>query len=166
MESNSANNHHILHYWIDFGTESIDYSISQAHLHVAFPEIKTIVSPSKIKKGHIQPQAIFLKLFKDEFPANTIHLCHVSFVSQQSKRFMLTKYRDQYFLGPDNGMFTMAFDQDQQYYKLPVDQFKSDSLREVYIPAIKKLIEMKFDIDAIFDRKETIMKMTTLQPTI
>lgn len=166
MESNSANNHHILHYWIDFGTESIDYSISQAHLHAAFPKIKTIVSPSKIKKGHIQPQAVYLKLFKDEFPAHTIHVCHVSFISTQSKRFMITKYKDQYFLGPDNGLFTMAFDENQTYYKLPVSHFRYDSLREVYIPAVKMLIEGNFEIEQLFEPKEILMKMNTLQPTV
>ena len=166
MESNSANNHHVLHYWIDFGTESIDYSICQAQLNVAFPHLKTIVSPSKIKKGHIQPQAVHLRLFKDEFPANTIHICHVSFISTQTKRFIITKYKDQYFLGPDNGMFSMAFDQDQVFYKLPVNQFKFNSLKEVYIPAIQQLFEGHFDLEKIFEPKQIMMKMHTLEPTI
>ncbi len=168
MESNSANNHHILHYWIDFGTESIDYSICQAQINAAFPHLKTIVSPSKLKKGHIQPQAVHLKLFKDEFPENTIHICHVSFISTQPKRFVLTKYRNQYFLGPDNGIFSMAFDEEepQIYYKLPVTHFKFNALREVYIPAIQAMFENDFKMDDLYETKELTMKMRTLQPTI
>lgn len=167
MESISANNQLIFHYWIDFGTESIDYSIGQAQIYSAFPHVKTIVSPSKLKKGHILPQSVHLKLFKDEFPPNTIHICHLSFMSNQPKRFVITKYKDQYFLGPDNGVFYMAFEKDNvQYFILPVDKFKYNALKEVYLPGIEMLIDSQFDLEKVFKPKETLMKMNTIQPTI
>jgi S-adenosylmethionine hydrolase len=167
MDSLSANNQLIFHYWIDFGTESIDYSIGQAQIYAAFPHVKTIVSPSKIKKGHILPQSVHLKLFKDEFPRNTIHICHLSFMSNQPKRFIIAKYKEQYFLGPDNGMFYMAFEKDNvQFFILPVDKFKYNALREVYLPGIEMLIQSNFELETAFKPKETLMKMNTIQPTI
>ncbi len=167
MDSLSANNQLIFHYWIDFGTESIDYSIGQAQIYATFPDVKTIVSPSKIKKGHILSQSIHLKLFKDEFPPNTIHICHLSFISTQPKRFILTKYKNQYFLGPDSGIFYMAFEKDDvEYFILPVDKFKYNALKEVYLPAIEMLINSNFDIENTFQPKTILMKMNTIQPTI
>lgn len=167
MESLSANNQLIFHYWIDFGTDSIDYSIGQAQIYSAFPHVKTIISPSKIKKGHIVPQSVHLKLFKDEFPANTIHICHLSFMSNQPKRFIITKYKDQYFLGPDNGVFFMAFENDEvEYFILPVDKFKYNALKEVYLPGIEMLIQSDFELAKVFQPKSVLMKMNTIQPTI
>jgi S-adenosylmethionine hydrolase len=60
----------------------------------------------------------------------------------------------------------MAFDQDQIFYKLPVNQFNFNSLKEVYIPAIQQLFEGHFDLEKIFEPKQIMMKMHTLEPTI
>ena len=151
MQSFAANNNHLIHYWVDFGTESIDFTLGQAKIYAAFPNARMIVSPSKLKKGNIQAQSIYLKQFIDQFPPNTIHICHLSFHSSQTKRFVITQINDQFLVGPDNGFFHLTIGNElHKSFILPVDKFKNNSLTEVYLPGIKMAMEGDFDLANIF----------------
>ncbi len=167
METFAANNNLLIHYWVDFGTESIDFTLGQAKIYAAFPDARIIVSPSKLKKGNIQSQSIYLKQFIEQFPPNTIHICHLSFHSSQTKRFIITKVNDQILVGPDNGFFHLSTGNDlHKYYILPVEKFTNNSLAEVYLPGITMAIEGNFDLANIFKEKTIMVKSNMMQPTI
>lgn len=167
MQSLAANNKLLIHYWVDFGTESIDFTLGQAKVYAAFPDARMIVSPSKLKKGNIQAQSIYLKQFIEQFPPNTIHICHLSFHSSQTKRFIITQIADQYLVGPDNGFFHLTTGNDMhKYYILPVDKFTNNSLTEVYLPGIKMAIDGNFELATIFKEKSVMVKSNMMQPTI
>ncbi len=167
MQSFAANNNHLIHYWVDFGTESIDFTLGQAKIYAAFPNARMIVSPSKLKKGNVQAQSIYLKQFIDQFPPNTIHICHLSFHSSQTKRFVITQINDQYLVGPDNGFFHLTIGNElHKSFILPVDKFKNNSLTEVYLPGIQMAIDGNFDLANIFKEKSIMVKSNMMQPTI
>lgn len=167
MDSFPANNQLLIHFWVDFGSDSIDFTLGQAAIYHTFPHAKLVVSPTNIKKGHIQSQSVYLKQFIDKFPPNTVHICHLTFASSQSKRFVITKVDDQYFIGPDNGFFYLTMPNDEQeYYILPVDNFRINPLTEVYLPSLKKAIENNFELSAIFKIKSIMVKPLMVQPII
>lgn len=167
METVALNKQLLIHYWSDFESNTIDFTLAQAHLYSAFPNFNIAFSPQNIKKGYVQSQAVHLQIFKDAFPAGTIHICHLAFESTQSKRFSVVKYLDQYFLGPDNGLFPLTFnDESLQYYILPVENFTFKALPEVYIPSVLSMIESDFDLEKIFKPKSIQIKLNMIQPTI
>lgn len=70
-----------------------------------------------IKENNISDAAFILKNSLEYFPENTVHLVAVKFIADRSElnkanaidnsRYLLTKYKAQYILCPDNGLFTL-----------------------------------------------------------
>lgn len=168
MDSNNVNVMPIIHYWSDFGVETIDFTISQGLLYKAFPTYQLACSPSKLKKGSINAQYVYFTQFRKVFPRNTIHICHLSFNSNQPRRFVIIHQYDQYFLGPDNGFLPLAFeDEDVDYYIIDNKDLKKSELSEVYIPAIEMLMNSNFPaLDTIFRRKEVMVRPISIKPVI
>ena len=79
MDSFDASKSELIHYWTDVGVESIEFTLAQARLYRHFPKMNIAISPSRLKKGNVMAQSIVLKQFKKQFPANTIHICDLSF---------------------------------------------------------------------------------------
>jgi S-adenosylmethionine hydrolase len=168
MDSFDASKSELIHYWTDLGTESIEFTLAQARLYRNFPKFNIAFSPSKLKKGNVMAQSIVFRQFKDYFPAGTIHICNTSFVSAQSRRFIICKLSDQLFLGPDNGLFHLGFnDPDIDYYRINNNHFDKDPLGEIYIPAIQALIEHpQKPLNELFEPKTVMLKPFFIQPVV
>ena len=140
----------LLHLLCDFEVGSPEYSVSQAQLLHAFPEFKLAISPQAIKKGHVQAQAIFLRLVRNAFPSGTIHLCHFRTLSRQPKRFVAAWNEGQLFLAPDNGVLTLLFGSEfTDYYRLNVTEPFQSPLKSAYLPEMIRLRENDFQLNAI-----------------
>lgn len=112
-----------------------------------------IVEVSCAVKPHAHNEAAFaLKSALPYFAENTIHLFAVKFLNSSetidilavdNTRYLLTKYKGQYIICPDNGLFTLidkAFN--EPVYQLYFDNEKQHSfyLRDVFIDVADKLI--------------------------
>lgn len=166
MDSAHVNKAMLIHYWTDVGIESIDFTLAQAAIHSKFPGASVAVSPSRLKKGHILAQSMYLKQFKNAFPKGTFHICHVSMKSQMPPRFMVTEYEGQFFLGPDSGLFLLGFDKTEQaYFKIPNDVYTYKSLEEIYLPTIQKIIDHNFILHNALEPKTIFQNASMIQPT-
>jgi S-adenosylmethionine hydrolase len=171
MESANGNKPKIIHYWSDARFDSVDFTIAQSKLFSDFHEYSIALSPSDIKKGHSVYQSVVLRQFMNEFPAGTIHICNLSFIAIQTKRYIIAKYNNQIFLGPDNGFFYLAFPQDQvSYFIIPTQgiPLPIKALTDIYIPTVKKILhENLFDlIESTYEPKVHMVKPLALNPTI
>lgn len=168
MDSFDASKSELIHYWTDLGTESIEFTLAQARLYRNFPKFTIAFSPSRLKKGNVMAQSIVFRQFKDYFPPGTIHICNTSFISAQSRRFIVCLYLDQLFLGPDNGLFHLGFDDpDKLYYRINNDHFDKDPLSEIYIPAIQEMIKHpQKSLEELFEPKTVMLKPFIIQPVI
>jgi S-adenosylmethionine hydrolase len=85
-----------------------------------------------IRDNNISHAAFILKSSLSDFPDDTIHLVAIKFIVDKSRlsqnqgvdnsRFLVTRYRNQYIICPDNGLFTLidaAFNEPvyQLYYE-------------------------------------------------
>ncbi|MGB4773847.1 MAG: SAM-dependent chlorinase/fluorinase [Daejeonella sp.] len=59
------------------------------------------------------PQAAFvLKNSFHYFPKNTVHLIGIDSVFNKNTRYIALKYKEHYFIGADNGIFSLLFDEE------------------------------------------------------
>lgn len=160
----------LIHLICDFRVESPDYTVAMAKMATEFPQSRTLITPQPFKKGHILGQSVFLKLVLNEFPEGTVHICRFGTMSRLPNRFVVAKHQGKFFMGPDSGLFPLYFDDDSiQYFNItPTENIHIfDPLKEVYIPALKQLIEAKMDLStAGFAAKEMMIRSSPPQPTL
>ncbi len=162
--------HPLVHLICDFRVESPDYTVAMARMATEFPNIKTLITPQPFKKGHILGQSVFLQLVLNEFPEGTVHICRFGTMSKLPNRFVITKHGGKFFMGPDSGLLPLYFgEEDIVYYNItPLDNINIfDPLKEVYIPALKRLLDAEMDIEtAGFPIKEMMIRSSPPQPTL
>ncbi len=168
MQSKGGMRHVMIHYWCDYGTQTLDFSFAQMSLNSAFPHATFVYSGLNMQRGNLVEQGILLKQFKDAFPPGTIHICHLAMPSTEPPRYVIVKYRDSYFLGPANGFMPLGFEVDLEYFIIPNDgTYKWDELKALYIPAIKLLLEdPDKDLTHIFKPKLNNPKPLWIQPIV
>ncbi len=169
MQSADGKRQLMIHYWCDYGSQSIDYTLAQASLFSAFPQSPIVYSALLMEYGNIREQAIILKQFKDAFPRGVIHICHISTKSTEPPRYMVVKYNESYFLGPANDFMQLGFELDElEYYIIPNDGTnKWNTLKDIYIPAAELIYQnMERPLSELFKPKQNLRKPLWIQPTI
>lgn len=108
----------------------------------------------EIKDNNISHAAYILKNSLPNFPDNTIHLVAVKFLldrSNQTKnlgidntRFLLTKYKNQFIVCPDNGLFTLI---DKNYNEQVFEIYYADEkqkhffMKDVFVDVAAHLLK-------------------------
>lgn len=137
----------------DLGYRDPYLAIVKAGLLSGIPDLQIIDLSCDIKDNTISDAAFILKNSLPYFPPNTIHLVAVKFIVESSNlnkpnhidntRYLITKYKEQYIICPDNGLFTLidpAFN--SVVYQL---YFEDDSkhhffLKDVFIDAARLIL--------------------------
>lgn len=168
MESKNGNDHVLLHYWCDYAADTIDFTLAQAFFVSEFPYAKIVYSALPNKKGATRENAMILKKWLHQFPEGFIHICHLNLLSSEAPRFMITFYKGQYFIGPDNGLMQLAFeDPSVAYYIVPNNSNNWDFLKDVFIPCLKTLLAHPMvPLHELFKPKENLSKPMWLQPIV
>jgi S-adenosylmethionine hydrolase len=118
------------------------------------------------------PQAAFiLKNAFHYFPKSTVHLIGIDSVFNEKTRYLALKYRDHYFIGSDNGIFSLLFEekpdeivelnimQDLKYLHFPLSDIfpkaashlaKGGKLRDIGIPVSG--VEDRMTIQPVIER--------------
>lgn len=118
------------------------------------------------------PQAAFvLKNAFHYFPKNTVHLIGIDSVFNEKSRYLALKYKDHFFVGSDNGIFSLLFDedpfeivelnimQDLKYLHFPLSDIftkaathlaKGGKLKDIGIPVLA--VEQKITIQPVIER--------------
>lgn len=101
----------------DLGYRDPYLAIVKARLITQNPGLQIIDLSCDIKDNNISDAAFILKNSLPYFPAGTIHLVGVKFIANNSglnknnaidnTRYLLSNYRDQFIICPDNGLFTL-----------------------------------------------------------
>ena len=63
-----------------------------------------------IAQGNLPEAAFTLRSAFHHFPKGTIHLISVNDEADEMSRFLAIQHQDHFFLGADNGLFSLAFD--------------------------------------------------------
>lgn len=118
------------------------------------------------------PQAAFvLKNAFHYFPKLTVHLIGIDSVFSEKARYLALKYKDHFFVGSDNGIFSLLFDedpseivelnimQDLKFLHFPLSDIftkaathlaKGGKLRDIGVPV--QAVEQKITIQPVIER--------------
>lgn len=132
----------------DLGYRDPYLAIVKAKLITGNSTLQIVDLSCEIKSNTISDAAFILKNALPHFPPQSIHLVAVKFVVNRSNasrnetidnsRFLLTRYRDQYIICPDNGLLTLI----EPEFDAPVYQLYYDGqtkhhffLKDVFVDA-------------------------------
>ena len=76
------------------------------------PLVQLIDISHNIESYDIIQGAYFVSQSIHSFPDNTIHLVAISNYLEGNNRLIATRKNNQYFIGPDNGIFSLVFCKD------------------------------------------------------
>jgi len=118
-----------------------------------------------IKAFDIVQGAYVLKNAYRSFPKGTIHVVSVNNFHKDAS-FLAIRYRDYYFIGPDNGLFSLVFeDMPTEIYYLPFHEIGKFPLKDIYAKAVKHILS-DLPFEQIGKKALQIQERITLQPVI
>ncbi|HMQ60092.1 MAG TPA: SAM-dependent chlorinase/fluorinase [Flavilitoribacter sp.] len=100
------------------------------------------------------------------FPEGTIHLVSVNDFYQADCRYLAISHEGHYFLGPDNGLFSLIFQEMPAHtFELPAVEQHPLQLIDIYPAAIGHIVSGK-PFNAIGTQREAIEHRITFQPVL
>ena len=119
-----------------------------------------------IPKYDLVRAAFVLKNAWRSFPTQTIHIVTVNDLPRGSHHFLAAQYDTHYFLGPDNGIFSLLFEESPtEVYKLPFVGNSSFPLVEIMAQAVGYIARGEPFCNIGAPARE-IMQRLTLHPVV
>lgn len=153
----------------DLGTKDFYQAALKGSILSLFPEVNIIDITNEVPSFNVSYAAYVLKNAYVYFPKGTVHLIGIDSVFSKNTRYLAVKHNDHYFVGADNGIFSLLFDripdeivelnilQDLKYLQFPlVDIFVKAS---VHLAKGGSMIDIGIPSDQIIERG-------TIQPVI
>lgn len=140
----------------DLGYRDPYLAIVKAKIISTEPSVQIIDLSCNIKENNISDASYIIKNSLPYFPAKTVHLVAVKFIIDRSEntkahnidhsRYLVTLYKDQYIICPDNGLFTLIDKNfNEEVYQLFYDGVNKHHffLKDVMVDAALHLINGK-----------------------
>ena len=153
----------------DWGTKDHYLASVKGNLIKNIPDAKVIDITHEIPPFDINQTSIILKNCYRDFPDGTIHLIGVNSEASIQTPHTVIKIDNQYFIGADNGIFSLVFDRiPDEIVELEIHQDTDKftfSTRDVFIKAACHIIE-KGEILSLGRRKSQVVQMKSFEPVI
>lgn len=98
----------------DLGHKDFYQAALKGSLLNLYPTVRIIDISHEIAPFDIQQAAFVLKNAYSYFPKKTVHLIGIDSVYNKNTRYLAVKYRGYYFVGTDNGIFSLLFDEEPE----------------------------------------------------
>lgn len=95
----------------DLGHKDFYQAVLKGSILSQFPDANLIDITHDIPAFNILQAAFVLKNAFHYFPKSTVHLIGIDSVFDENARYLALKYSDHYFVGSDNGLFSLLFDE-------------------------------------------------------
>jgi hypothetical protein len=149
----------------DFGLNDFYVAMLKGTLLQQSPGLQIVDISHNVQPYDIVQGAFVLKNAYHAFPQGSIHLIHVNNYSGKLG-FLAFRHRGHYFIGPDNGIFSLMFDEmPQDIFRIECDDDTTFLLREVFARAVSHLASGK-PVHEIGIPAGEVEKRITLQPVI
>jgi len=108
----------------DFGTSDYYVALLKAHILQLKSNLNIIDVTHQIDTHDIRQAAYVLGATARHFPEGTIHVVAVNNYYDSNYEFIAFEYKGHYFVGPNNGVFSLAFDSidEDDIYKVVLDE--------------------------------------------
>ena len=100
----------IITFLSDFGWRDHYVASVKAKILSVIPNINILDISHEIEPFNISHAAFVLGAVFRDFPQGTVHLVAVSSQSKSEEKFIAMKLEEHYFVGPDNGIFSLLSD--------------------------------------------------------
>ncbi len=150
----------------DFGTRdpyvaAVKGAILNQDATVRFVDISHDIEPFNIVAG-----SYALKNCWKAFPVGTIHILSVDSLSAGSKQFVVFKHAGHYFLGPNNGIFSLIFqDPLEEIFLIDYSSFQEFPLATTYAKAVAHILSDSA-FAGIGSELDRLAQKLALQPVI
>lgn len=94
----------------DMGTSGYYAGSVKAAILSGLPTANIVDITHHIRPFHISSAAFIIKNSYNQFPKGTTHIVSVDSLAGRNPRFLAIAHDGHYFVGPDNGLFSLAFD--------------------------------------------------------
>ncbi|RMG72327.1 MAG: hypothetical protein D6710_04920, partial [Nitrospirae bacterium] len=102
----------------DFGYKDPFVGQMKAVIKGINPEADIVDITHSITPYNIREAAIMLGLSYEYFPSRTVHVVVVDPGVGSQRRALLVVGENHYFVGPDNGVFSMVYEKEKNYLKV------------------------------------------------
>ncbi|MEM9821329.1 MAG: SAM-dependent chlorinase/fluorinase [Bacteroidota bacterium] len=151
----------------DFGSKDYYAAIFKGAILKTNPQLNIIDICNNVKTYDIVQGAFILKNAYASFPEGTIHLVSVNDFPSAKPCFIALRHQGHYFIGPDNGIFSLMFEAiPKDIYELEYLPETPSMLKEVYARAIGHIVnglpfnEIGIPLDEI-ERRISIQAITS-----
>jgi S-adenosylmethionine hydrolase len=158
---------HIVSITTDFGFQDYYVAELKAHILKRSTDIQLIDVSHSIDSHDIVQAAHFLDNVFRSFPVGSIHLVAVYNYYDKNSSFILLQREDHYFVGPDNGVLSLIFNdvKPNEAVRLDHEDIENKSIAEILSWAVGKIIEGKA-IDQIGTKVESINQKMGIKPVV
>lgn len=146
----------------DLGYKDFYQAALKGSILNTLPNVNIIDITHEIEAFNISRAAFILKNCFYYFPKGTVHLIGIDTVYSESNKYLALKYRDHFFVGSDNGIFSLIFEEaPQEIVEINIMQdlkFLHFPLADIFVKAAchlasgKPLKEIGINTDEIEER--------------
>lgn len=121
----------------------------KAQLLRLIPEAHVVDITHEIEKFNVQQAAFVMQNSYTWFPPGTIHLISVEPSVHFDQPYVAIQFADQYFIGTDNGFFSLLFGQAKLQKAVTLHNVQPDwqkstlEIRDIFVPAAQWLVSGK-----------------------
>jgi S-adenosylmethionine hydrolase len=153
----------------DLGDKDIYQAALKGSILKLLPSVNIVDITNSVAAYNIQQAAFILKNSFHYFPDATVHLIGIDTVFNDETKYLAIKYKNHFFVGADNGIFSLMFDHDpEEMVELNIMQdlkFLHFPLADIFVKAACHLAEGR-KLSEIGIPVTDISKKMNLQPVI
>src|SRR6195952_2121889 len=123
----------------DLGDKDIYQAALKGSILKLTPGVTIVDITHSVAAFNVQQAAFILKNSFHYFPDNTVHLIGIDTVYNAHTKYLMVRYRNHYFVGADNGIFSLMFtDEVQEMFEINIRQdlkFLHFPLADIFVKA-------------------------------
>src|ERR1700744_6705449 len=96
----------------DLGDKDIYQAALKGSIYKLLPTVNIVDITHNVAAFNVQQAAFILKNSFYYFPDATVHLIGIDTVFNEETKYLAIKYKNHFFVGADNGIFSLMFDQE------------------------------------------------------
>lgn len=153
----------------DLGHKDFYQAALKGSLLSLLPAVRIVDISHDIAPFDLQQAAFIIKNSYHYFPKKTVHLIGVDSVYNKETRYLAMKYKGYYFIGADNGIFSLIFDdQPEEIVEISIIQdlkFLHFPLTDIFAKAACHLAKGG-KLSEIGEHVDNLVEKKTLEPIV
>lgn len=160
---------HVFTLTTDWGLKDHYLAAVKGKLLSLLPEARIVDITHQIPPFDILQAAFVLKNTLNVFPSGTIHLIGVNTDASIETPHIVAGYRGQFFIGADNGVFSLLFEEAPDLiYEIDIHQdsdYFTFSTRDVFVKAAVQIAEGK-PLESLGSKRDKLNQKLSFHPVV